>query len=85
MRRSSVNCDAYRTAVRKAIEAGTYKRPQLGTPREKPVCGLNAGPKRNGLKSVPFTREIKLGLKLESTRGPVDVLVIDSVDPPTEN
>jgi Protein of unknown function (DUF3738) len=27
----------------------------------------------------------QLGLKLESTRGPVDVLVIDSVQQPTEN
>ena len=27
----------------------------------------------------------QLGFKLESTRGPVDVLVIDSVQPPTEN
>lgn len=27
----------------------------------------------------------QLGLKLESTRGPVDVLVIDSIQPPTEN
>ena len=29
--------------------------------------------------------EDRLGLKLEATRGPVDVLVIDSVQPPTEN
>jgi len=27
----------------------------------------------------------ELGLKLESTRGPVDVLVIDSVQQPTDN
>jgi uncharacterized protein (TIGR03435 family) len=27
----------------------------------------------------------QLGLKLESSRGPVDVLVIDSVQPPSEN
>jgi bla regulator protein blaR1 len=27
----------------------------------------------------------QLGLKLESTKGPVEVIVIDSVDKPTEN
>jgi uncharacterized protein (TIGR03435 family) len=36
----------------------------------------------------PFLREAveqQLGLKLESAKGPVDVLVIDSVQRPTEN
>ena len=45
----------------------------------------NTSPRTSdGLTLFTALRE-QLGLKLESTRGPVDVLVIDSVQKPTEN
>ncbi len=35
--------------------------------------------------SIPVAVEEQLGLKLTSTRGPVDTLVIDHAEPPSEN
>jgi uncharacterized protein (TIGR03435 family) len=39
----------------------------------------------NDAPSIFTAVEEQLGLKLESTKGPVDVLVIDHVERPTEN
>jgi uncharacterized protein (TIGR03435 family) len=42
-------------------------------------------PAAPGHPALPTAIREQLGLKLESERGPVDVLVIDSVTPPTDN
>jgi uncharacterized protein (TIGR03435 family) len=58
-----------------------------GFPAPPPPVGGPAGPVPAASDPVPslFTAVQELGLKLDSTKGPVEVLVIDSVDKPTEN
>ena len=56
----------------------------------RPFAGefVRPGQRSAGDQELPSLRDAlrdQLGLKLESGRGPVDVLVIDSVQPPTEN
>jgi uncharacterized protein (TIGR03435 family) len=63
LRRSTVDCEAYLAETKAAIEAGTFKRPVLGAPRERPVCGVDSGPKIQGVSSVPGTREVLMGAR----------------------
>jgi uncharacterized protein (TIGR03435 family) len=61
-----------------------------GFPLPPPAAGIpatSATAPATASDPVPslFTAVQELGLKLESTKGPVEVLVIDSVDKPSEN
>jgi uncharacterized protein (TIGR03435 family) len=60
-----------------------------GAPPPGPGLGPGGpgGPIDQAADPVPslFTAIQELGLRLESTKGPVDVLVVDSVEKPTEN
>ena len=67
-----------RTGLTGRWSATVYFRPAPGDTRP----GVAPDP---SLASFPTALQEQLGLKLEATRGPVDVMVIDSVQQPTEN
>jgi uncharacterized protein (TIGR03435 family) len=78
---------AGRVVVDKTGLTGTYDFELETEPPSIPVPGVPAnifGAPREGLSLTTALPE-QLGLKLESERGPVDVLVIDSVELPTPN
>ena len=50
-----------------------------------PLNGPAAAPSDNAPPSILTAIQERLGLRLESTKGPVDVLVIDRVERPTAN
>jgi uncharacterized protein (TIGR03435 family) len=83
-----------RTIINKTdIGAGLYDFKLQWTP-DVGQGGGPVGPPPPGVEQLPvdpngpsiFTAiQEQLGLKLESTKGPVEVMVIDSVQKPTEN
>jgi uncharacterized protein (TIGR03435 family) len=81
-----------RTIVDKTGLTGNYDYALQWTPDDaSPVVGPEGGPPKNdsGTDSAGpslFTAlQEQLGLKLESTKGPVDVIVIDHIDLPSAN
>ena len=82
---------ADRTVVNKTGLAGDYDmvlkfRPEAGGP----IGGLapplsTTGDPLSDLATLGVAVREQLGLRLEPARGPVQVLVIDSISPPTDN
>lgn len=64
---------------------GSYNLTLRWTPADAPPPLLNGAPDPNPPPDIFTAIREQLGLKLESTKGPVDVLVIDQVKMPTEN
>jgi bla regulator protein blaR1 len=85
-----------RTIIDKTGLTGKYDFALKWTPDDGPAPmagGPGGGPPRSDASSVPdaggpsiFTAlQEQLGLKLEPQKGPVDVIVIDHIDPPSPN
>jgi uncharacterized protein (TIGR03435 family) len=82
---------ADRIVVNKTGLTGEYDmllkfRPEAGGPMGglAPPLSTSADPSAD-LATLRIAAQEQLGLRLESARGPVQVLVIDSISPPTEN
>ena len=80
---------ADRTVVNKTGLTGEYDmllkfRPEAGGPMGglAPPLSTSADPSSD-LATLRIAAQEQLGLRLESARGPVQVLVIDSISPPT--
>lgn len=64
---------------------GRYDLTLRWTPADAPTPLLNGAPDPNPPPDIFTAIQEQLGLKLESTKGPVPVLVIDHIERPTEN
>jgi uncharacterized protein (TIGR03435 family) len=65
--------------------SGRYDLTMQWTPDDAPTTMLNGAPEQLAPPGIFTAIQEQLGLKLESTRGPVPVLVIDSVEMPSAN
>lgn len=74
-----------RVVVNKTGLAGRYDLTLRWTPDDAPTPLLNGEPDPNAPPGLFTAIQEQLGLKLESSKGPVPVLVIDHIDHPSEN
>jgi uncharacterized protein (TIGR03435 family) len=78
---ASVSSEVHRMVVDRTGLTGTFDIDLHWLP-DNPVASAAPG---DEAVSIFTALQEQLGLKLESTTGPVDVLVIDHVERPTEN
>jgi uncharacterized protein (TIGR03435 family) len=74
-----------RVVVNNTGISGRYDLTLTWTPDDAPAPMLNGAPDANAPPGIFTAIQEQLGLKLESTKGPVPVLVIDRVEPPSAN
>jgi uncharacterized protein (TIGR03435 family) len=81
---SMLGPQAGRPIINKTNLTGTYDFSLKFVPVANTAAGLDSNAEPTG-PSFFTALEEQLGLKLESSKGPVEVLVIDSVQKPSEN
>jgi uncharacterized protein (TIGR03435 family) len=74
-----------RVVVNKTGLTGRYDLTLRWTPDDAPTPLLNGQPDPNAPPGLFTAIQDQLGLKLESGKGPVTVLVIDHIEPPSAN
>ena len=74
-----------RVVVDKTGLNGSYDLKLRWTPANAPPPMLNGAPDPNAPPDLFTAIQEQLGLKLESAKGPVQVLVVDHIERPTEN
>jgi uncharacterized protein (TIGR03435 family) len=74
-----------RVVVDKTGVNGSYDLKLRWTPDNAPPPLINGAPDPDPPPDIFSAIQEQLGLKLEAAKGPVPVLVIDSVEPPSEN
>jgi uncharacterized protein (TIGR03435 family) len=74
-----------RVVVNKTGLSGRFDLTLRWTPEDAPTPLLNGAPDPNAPPGLFTAIQEQLGLKLESGKGPVPVLVIDRIAPPSEN
>ena len=74
-----------RVVVNKTGLSGRYDLTLRWTPDDAPPPLLNGAPDPNAPPGLFTAIQEQLGLKLESSKGPVDLLVIDKIEPPSQN
>jgi uncharacterized protein (TIGR03435 family) len=83
-------CDYLGAVLHRMVEdrtglTGKFDFTMQSTPDERRVAGAEDNGATNSAPSIFTALQEQLGLKLESTKGPIDTIVIDHAEMPSEN